>query len=184
MRFGRIITSLLTGALLSLLLPAIPVSAGDESSVDAEVEVLPEGGMSYGASVQGFHRTLFARWALGGPDDRGALILMNGWVSIKLENTVSDAGIVSVWVANHGWHNSQMRVYVSADGRKWKQAGNEKVTTADFQRYDFTGSFGEVRYIKVSRSGGRWSFLSLDAAGAKGGDSQEEITSSKSKKLK
>lgn len=166
----RIITILLIEAVLLLALPITPVNADDEASTDAEVEVVPAGGMSYGAKVVDSHSTLLPVQALGEPDSQGAVILLNGWISLELKDNVSNTTTISVWAANGGWQSSNMKVYVSADGKKWKQAGREKVESGDFQRYDFTGSFGNVKYIKVERSGGLLSWLRLDAVGAKGGD--------------
>jgi hypothetical protein len=166
----KMVAAGLVGLMVFLMLPGWPVMAADETDVEAEVEVLPGGGISYGARVTGFRHTLFPRLALGEPDNWRAFIFRNGWISIRLKDDVNDASMVSIWAANRGWHYSNIRVYVSADGKKWKRVGNEKVTSADFLRYDFTGSFGNVRYVRVNRSGWPWSFLQLDAVGAKGGD--------------
>lgn len=155
---------------LALLLPAAPVMAGDETSVEAGVQVLPGETLSYGASLAGFRSTMLPAWALGEPDGRGAFIFFNGWISLKLEDSVASAAKLSVWAANRGWWSSVIKISVSSDGRKWKPAGEAKVVSADFLRYDFTGSFGDVSYIMVERSQGPWSWLLLDAVGAKGGD--------------
>jgi hypothetical protein len=168
--FKKLITAVLAGLLVVLLISGAPVKAEDETDVDAEVEVLPGEGISFGTEVFGFRSVLFARWALGEPDRWGASIFRNGWLSIELENNVSDADTISIWAANRGWWPSHMKIYVSADGRKWEQVGNEKVTSAGFQRYDFTGNFGGVKYVRVNRNGWPWSWLCLDAVGAKGGD--------------
>jgi hypothetical protein len=166
----KLITAILAGLLLVLLVSGAPVKAEDETDVDAEVEVLPGEGISYGSEVVGLRSVLLARWALGEPDGWGAFIFRNGWLSIELEDNVSDADMISVWASNRGWWPSRMKIYVSANGKKWKQVGNEKVTPPGFHRYDFTGSFGDVKYIRINRSGWPWSWLLLDAVGVKGGD--------------
>ena len=171
--YKKSLTILLVGLMVLLLVPWMPVMADDESSTDAQVEVLPESG-SYGASVIESENTLFPSWALGNPDGRGAFILWKGWISMELEDSVLNAHTISIWAANSGWGASHMNIYVSADGSTWTQVDKEKVVSADFLRYDFSGSFGDVRYIKVSRSGGRWSFLRLDAVCAKGGDESQQ----------
>ncbi len=170
MNIKKLITAMLAGLLVVLLVSGAPVKADDETDVDAEVEVLPGGGISYGANVVEFRSVLFPRWALGEPDGWGAFIFRNGWVSIELENNVPDASLISIWAANIGWWPSNIKIYVSADGKRWKHIGNEKVTSANLLRYDFTGSFGDVKYIKVVRNGWPWSWLRLDAVGAEGGD--------------
>ena len=175
MNCKKSLTSVFIGLLVLLLFSGIPVWADDESTTDAQVEVLPEETGSYGASVLGSKLTLFPSSALGRPDDGGALIFWKGWISIKLEDTEVDAHKVSVWADNSGYWNFFMNisVYVSADGVKWKKIG-EKNVYGDFLRYDFIGSFGNVRYIKVSRNGGPWSILRLDAVYAEGGDNSNK----------
>jgi len=168
--FRKSLTTVLIGLLVLLLVSGMPVMADDESSTDAQVEVLPGEAGSYGISVIESRRTLFPSSALGEPDGRGAFILWKGWISMELEDSVLNAHTISIWAANSGCGASHMNIYVSADGSTWTQVDKEKVVSADFLRYDFSGSFGDVRYIKVSRSGRRWSFLRLDAVCAKGGD--------------
>jgi hypothetical protein len=165
----QILTTIFVGLLVVLLISGAPVKAEDGTDVDVEVEVLPAGGTNYAAKVVGSRSILLPRLALGEPDGWSAFVFRNGWILLELKSSVSDVETISVWAANRGWHSSNMRIYVSADGKKWKPAGNEKVKSADFLKYDFTGSFGDVKYIKVDRSGGPWSWLRLDAVGAKEG---------------
>ena len=170
MNFRKSLTTVLVGLLVLLLLCGTPAIADDETTTEAEVEVLPGEAGSYGISVIESQRTLFPSSALGEPDGWGAFIFWNGWVSMELEGSVLNAHTISIWAANSGWWPSNMKIYVSADGSEWTRVGGEKVVSAGFLRYDFSGSFGDVRYIKVSRSGRRWSFLRLDAVCTKGGD--------------
>lgn len=172
--FKKSLTTVLVGLLVLLLVSGMPVTADDGTSTEGKVEVLPGEAGSYGASVIESENTLFPSWALGNPDGRGAFILWKGWISMELEGSVPNATTISIWAANSGWGASHMNIYVSADGSTWTQVDKEKVVSADFLRYDFSGSFGDVRYIKVSRSGGRWSFLRLDAVCAKGGDESQQ----------
>jgi len=160
----------LAGMLVALSLPVAPVMAGDETATEAEVEVLPGADLSYGARVVKSRFTLLSRRALGEPDGRGASILWKGWVVIKLESRIPDANKISIWAGRLGWSSVSMKIYASADGRRWRKVGSARVRSTHFQRYDFSGRFGEVRYIKVVWSGGRWSWLRLDAVGAEGGD--------------
>jgi hypothetical protein len=167
---NKLLTTVLTRLVIVMTLTGGPVMADDETSTEAGVQVLPAEAISYGARVTGSHSALWPIWALGKPDGRGAFILMNGWISLELKKSVLNSNTISILAADMGWQHSNIKIYVSADGRKWKLAGNQKVKSREFQRYDFNGSFGNVKYIKVSRSGGPWSWLRLDAVGAKGGD--------------
>ena len=149
--------------------PAVPVSA-EEGDVDAEVTVTTTSGESYGADVIDSYRVFLSWWSLGVPDNRGAWILYKGWTIIKLESTVTDCEKISIWVAKWGRWSPLFKVYVSSDGSSWQHIGNSKSRSADYTRYDFTGSFQDVKYVKVERTGsGRWSPFFLDAVYAKGG---------------
>jgi hypothetical protein len=163
---------IMVGAILlaALLVGDVPITADDETSTDASAEVLPAGGISYGYRVTGFRNVLFPNWTLGEPDDRGAFLFWRGWLSVELEDTIANADMISIWAANSGWWSTNIKIYVSADGSKWKRIGIEKVKSARFLKYDINGNFGDVCYIKMERSGGRWSLLRIDAVGAKGGD--------------
>lgn len=200
MNFRKGLITVLAGLAVFLLFSGMPATANDESTTDAKVEVLPGEAGSYGASVIESKHTLFPSSALEEPDGWGAFIFWNGYISIRLEGSVPNATTISIWASSPGGRSagmnsadtnsagswsSNMKIYVSADGRKWKQVGSEKVASADFLRYDFSGSFGDVKYIKVSRSGGRWlSFLRLDAVYAKGGDKTDSITNGKKGNLR
>jgi hypothetical protein len=166
----NVLAVILAGLLVAVSLPATPVTADDETATEAEVEVLPGTDLSYGAWVVSSRFTLFRWRVLGEPDYRGASILWNGWAAIKLERRVPDANKISIWAGRLGWSSAVMKIYVSADGRRWRKVCSANVRSSHFQRYDFYGRFGNVQYIKVSRSGGRWSLLYLDAVGAEGGD--------------
>ncbi len=159
------------GLMVMLLVPGVPLAAADDdTSVVAEVEVVAEGTISYGASVVKSKSALLPILALGEPDGWGAFVFGNGQIIVELEDEVVDAGTVSVWMANNGWGFSNVTIYASPDGKNWTAAGQEIVVPRDFVRYDFNGSFGDVKYIHVDRKGGRLSWLLLDAVGAKGGD--------------
>jgi hypothetical protein len=166
----NVIVVLVAGLLVSVLMPSAPLIADDnETSVTAEVEVLEGSGFSYGAVLIGFWNTWWSSWSLGKPDGRAATVMFNGWINIKLKDSVTDARMISIRAANHGWWPSDMKVSVSADGHQWKSVGNAMVKKNDFQSYEFTGSFGNVKFIKIERRGTPFSWLVLDAAGAKGG---------------
>jgi hypothetical protein len=165
-----LITVLLAGLLLVLTLPAGQVYAEDESSMEAQVEVVSGAECSYGDTVTGMWNTLFAFRALHEPDHYPAYIFHKGWISIRLEDTVKDADTVSIWAGSSGRPDSRIRVYVSKNGRHWTQVNDIKVTHPGIAGYDTTGNFGDVRYIKVEHKGGRWSYIRLDAVCAKGGE--------------
>jgi len=146
-------------------------ATGDETSVDAEVTVTSNVNQSYGDSVFASSRVLAPRWALGEPDNFGSYLFMRGWISIELEGTVADCSDISVWLAKRGWHSSRFKVYVSSDGSNWAYAGGGTCKSQGYIRYDFSGAFGGVKYIKVERDRNwSWSIILLDAVWAKGGD--------------
>jgi hypothetical protein len=165
--------------LLAIILVGLPLSAGqlyaedDETSMDAQVEVLPSVICSYGASVIGVKYTLMPFWALREPDYRTAYIFWRGEVSIKLKNTVKNTETISVWAAGGGRPAARMKVYVSKDGRRWKQVNNVKINRSHITAYDTTGNFGDVGYIRIEHQGGRWTYLRLDSVCAKGGDTSK-----------
>jgi hypothetical protein len=172
MKTGKAIIVLLSGILITFLaVQAVPAAADDgETSVQAQVEVLEKEDIIYGARVTGSWNVWMAYWALGKPDGWGAMVLFNGWISLALKTRVTDAAKVVVRVAKKGWWPCGIKVWVSADGWRWKHTGNSQVWDSDYHDYEFTVNQGNVRYIKIERTGGPWSWLSLDAAGVKGGD--------------
>ena len=156
--------------LVELFFSGSMVLSDEEGSVDAEVEVLPGGNASYGASVSEDLRTLLAHRALGAPDQKGAFIMRRGWVSLELEGVVKGCDTISIWSARRGWGRSDFNIYASTDGSSWVYIGSGACESRKYTRYDFNGVFGDVRYIKVEHSSPRpWSFITLDAVWAKGG---------------
>jgi hypothetical protein len=170
---SKLLTVVLAGLVIVIALSGGLVMADDVTSTVAGVQVLPGENITFGARVIGINSVLLPGRALGEPDGRGAIILLNGWISLELKKNVLLTNTIIIWVANIGWQSSNMKVYVSTDGKKWKLVDDKKVTSANFKRYDFISNFGNVKYIKVSRSGGPWSWLLLDAVGAKGGDTHK-----------
>jgi len=165
-----IISILLLGVILVVGQHAVPIYAADEP-IDVTVTVTSTSPESYGKNVLASSRVFLSRWALGEPDSRGAWMLWRGWVSIELEDVITDCGDISIWTAKRGWKSSVFKVYASVDGSNWKHIGGGKCTTRSYTRYDFSGAFGDVKYIKVQRNAsGRWSTILLDAVRAKGGD--------------
>jgi hypothetical protein len=167
----HLMTVLLAGLLLVLTLPAVQVCAEDESSMEAQVEVVSGTEGSYGGSVAGMWNTFFGFWALHEPDYYPTYIFHRGWISIRLEDSVKNTDTISIWAGNGGRPYSRVRVYVSKNGRRWTQVDNIRLTHWGITEYDTTGNFGDVKYIKVEHKGGRWSYVRLDAVWAKGGDS-------------
>ena len=125
---------------------------------------------SYGASVAGSFGVSSSDATLGEPDGSGAAMSRGSWLSIKLEDTITDCSDISIWVARGGRKSSRFKVYTSADGSTWKRIGGGKCTSGSYTRYDFSGAFGDVMYIKVSYDGSRSAKMLLDAVLAKGGD--------------
>lgn len=144
--------------------------ASDESSVDAGVTVVSPANESYGDRVIDADETLLSWLALDEPDYLCAAVFRNGGMKMELEAVVSNADTVSIWAADVGLWHSNVKVYVSENGKRWQKIASLKVKSTENQRYDIYGSFGNVRYIKVERNGTPLSFLMLDAVRAKGGD--------------
>ena len=149
---------------------AVPTYASDEP-IDVTVTVTSSSPESYGVSVVDSSRVFLPWRALGEPDGSGAWMFQKGWIAIELEGMVTDGSNISIWAAKRGWKSPAFKVYASADGSTWKHIGGGKCTSGSYTRFDFSGAFGDVKYIKVKRNGpGRWSFILLDAVWAKGGD--------------
>jgi hypothetical protein len=161
---------LLLGVVLAAGQYPAPARASDESSVDAEVSVVSSVAESYGAGVAASHRVLLPWRALGEPDASGAWLYSKGWISIELDGAVAGCAEISIWGSGVGWGASLFKVYASSDGSTWTRIGGGKCKSGSYVQYDFRGDFAGVRYIKVARSGSRWSVLLLDAVRAKGGD--------------
>jgi hypothetical protein len=157
--------------LVMALIPAENMTAADdETSVVGEVYVSEPDAYTYGKSVVKSRSTLFAERALGEPDDESAYILFRGMVEIELEDSVAGADTVSIWAANGGFRDADVKVSVSSNGKKWTHAGTVTVNSDTVTRYDINGSFDNVKYIKVDKKGWIFSWLALDAVGVKGGD--------------
>jgi hypothetical protein len=147
-----------------------PVTAEEESSTGAEVNVLDDSSEIYGARVKDYNNVIFPRRALGKPDHFSAWLYRNGWIEIQLKETVTDCTTVNIWAGYIGWKNARIKVYTSSNGKQWKPAGNIKLNESAISRYTFNGDYGYVRYIKVKLTGSRWTLGMLDALSAKGGD--------------
>jgi hypothetical protein len=179
---SRSLFAALAVPVLAGLVYGLPAAAADEASTSADVEVLPGEVFAWTARVVACRNVLFPGWALGAPDNRGAFFVMNGWLELEMSGVVNGAEVVSIWAASHGWQSSNIRIFVSPDGRQWKLAGVVKVRSSRLARYELAGSFGKVRYIKIDRNGGRWSWLLLDAVGVKGGDAGNQGKDDRKKK--
>ena len=156
-------------AIITMALPALPASASDDS-IDAVVTVNSSVNESYGAAVTAAHYVWPTWRALGEPDKRAALIFRRGWIIIELENTITDCQDISIWAARVGWKSPHFKVYASSDGINWDYVGNGKCKSRRYTRFDFSGTYGDVRYIKVERNQAwSWSTMALDAVWAKGG---------------
>lgn len=146
-----------------------PAYSSDDSSDEVTVTATVGPSESYGARVVASSRWVFLPWrALGEPNGRGAWMFHRGWISIELENMVTDCSTISIWSAKRGRGAPYSSVYISSDGSTWTHIGGGKCTSTSYTRYDFSGAFGDVKYVKVKRN---WvaprSVLLLDAVMAK-----------------
>lgn len=165
-----IILAVLLCLLIATALPAWQAIADEETSTNAGVTVVEEANESYGVQVISFRNVWVPGTALGEPDNSGAIFYRNSRMTIRLENMVEDCTTLKIWAGSFGWSNSRLSVYYSADGAEWSYAGNIIPNGYMPSPYSFSGVYGEVEYIRIKRTGSRWSFGILDAVGAKGGD--------------
>ena len=145
------------------------ICIAEEAEFEARVVVLPGGEYSYGTAVIGSKYTLFPSQALGQPDNQSATIMFKGSITIQLGTTISGTDTVSIWATGGGLQSSSMYIYISETGKKWTLIGSQEIVSGEISRFDFTGSFGNVGYIRIERGGWALSWLNLDAVGAKGG---------------
>jgi len=160
---------LLSGGAFCVILVAAywtPTWADDESLLDANVTVTSTAEQSYGASIVASLHTFLPWRALGKPDSRAAWVCKRGRISIELEDTVTDCSSVSIWAARRGWGPLRFSVYVSPDGDNWICAGSARCVSGGYKRYDFSGDFAEVKYVRVKHGGSWWSAILLDAVKA------------------
>ena len=152
---------LLLCVIFSMVQHAVPGYAS-ETFITASVTVTPLV-ESYGASVAGSFGVSSSDAALGEPDGSGATMRRGGWLSIELRGMLTGCTDISIWAAKGGGKFPGFNVYVSADGSSWTQVGSGKCTSRSYTRYDFSGAFGDVQYIKVSHDGSRSAKMLLDA---------------------
>ncbi|MFC1945870.1 hypothetical protein ACFLW1_01580 [Chloroflexota bacterium] len=173
---GIIRVVLLAVVLTSLMplhgMPANGVLAS-EGSMEAGVTVTGGADESYGGSVISSQNVLFSQRTLGEPDGWGAYLFREASLVVEMENVVADCEQFSVWAARRSFWSPRFDVYVSADGASWNNIGSGKCKSVRYTRFDFTGSFGEVRYvwINLSEQPRRFNMFALDAVWAKGGGS-------------
>jgi len=165
-----IVNLLLICVVSAMALYTVPVYA-DEGSVDSEVTVVSPAMDSYGHHVAASSGVFLSWQAIGEPDLYSSWILSRGWISLALESTITDCRSISIWLAKSSWGSARFNVYASPDGSNWTYVGDGSCTSGSYARHDFSGTYGEVRYVRVERGGSwSWSILLLDAVYAKGGD--------------
>jgi len=130
---------------------------------------------SYGKNVHSRRNVLYARGALGEPDDRGALMYKNAKIVIKLEDTIPNCEKVSVWVRRVAGQAPKFTVEVSSDGKNWTKIGAETCTSFGWTLYGFNVNEEDVKYIRITKPGSssrRWwqqlKLMGLDAVYAGG----------------
>jgi PKD repeat protein len=141
-----------------------------------EVECPPCGPTaSYGKNVHSQRNVLYARGALGEPDDRGALMYRHARIAIKLEDTIPNCEKVSVRVRRVAGQAPKFTVEVSSDGKSWTKIGKKTCTSFGWTLYDFNGNWDNVKYIRITKPGSssrRWwqqlKLMGLDAVYAEG----------------
>lgn len=124
---------------------------------------------SYGESVYYKKNVRLAWRSLEEPDNKGAILTRKARIAIELEETVPGCNNVSVWVRKLAVRKVKFDVYVSSDGTDWTKIGSETCKFGWWKRYDFSGEFGDVRYIAIKKPGTWWKprIMGLDAVYAK-----------------
>ncbi|KAF5430976.1 PKD repeat-containing protein [Candidatus Methanophagaceae archaeon] len=155
---------------------AVNESNETNNCLATEVECPPCGPTaSYGKNVHSQRNVLYARGALGEPDDRGALMYRHARIAIKLEDTIPYCEKVSVRVRRVAGQAPKFTVEVSSDGKSWTKIGKKTCTSFGWTLYDFNGNWDNVKYIRITKPGSssrRWwqqlKLMGLDAVYAEG----------------
>ncbi len=141
------------------------VDESDETNNCLENTFAVEGEQSYGDSVYAKKNVRIAWRALDEPDNRGAILFRNAKIAIELEETVPACKDVSIWVRKVAVHPASFDVAVSSDGVSWTVIGSETCNSWMWTEYDFSGDWGDVKYIGITKPGTWWKprIMALDA---------------------
>lgn len=91
--------------------------------------------------------------AAGAPDLTMATMRFAGSMELELDANVPVCSTVSLWVSADSLPHT-LEVYTSQNGKKWIYAGACSLTQTAYSRYDISGQFGDVRYVKVAWKNG------------------------------
>jgi hypothetical protein len=152
------------------------ISEGDCDDNNAAVNPGAICGECYGESVLSSSDYVFYPTdALHEPDGATARLYYDERsLSVELECTISDCTNVSIWAVWGGlpqppWPLS-FDLYVSPNGADWTKIGSDTVGPWDsLRQYDYSGNFGDVRYIRMDTrhepgpTDGPPRFIALDA---------------------
>ncbi|MDY6932355.1 MAG: hypothetical protein SVJ22_10635, partial [Halobacteriota archaeon] len=125
------------------------IEIDSDKSVSAHFSEMSGELESYGYEILSFKKVKNPELALEEPDDEGAKIKKNGKIKIEFASEIEDCDTVSVWASGK---STKLEVFVSEDGSNWTKIGSKKCISDDFEEYNFTGNFGDVRYIKYKRT--------------------------------
>ena len=125
---------------------------------------------SYGESVRYETNVWQSNRTLDEPNNRGAYMYRDSEIAIELEDTIPECEKVSVWVRRFAFIPPSFDVAVSSDGENWTTIGSETCYSFRWTRYDFTGDWGNVKYIRIIKLGEprRPKLMGLDAVYAEG----------------
>ncbi len=137
----------------------------DETNNCLENTFAVEGAQSYGGSVYSSKNVVLGWNALGEPDDFGAIFFRNAKIAIELEETVPASKNVSIRVRKVAVHPTSFDVLVSSDAVNWVTIGSGTCDSRMWTEYDFSGDFGDVKYIGIRKPGKWWrpKIMALDA---------------------
>ncbi|MHB1007624.1 MAG: hypothetical protein ACYC3S_18580 [Chloroflexota bacterium] len=145
-----------------------PVARGAEGMIEASVTVVEPARDAYTSAVLGCTRCLRAEAATGAPDGESSILFHNGEIELTLSQPIFACDRLTIWAAGIGWGPSHYRVFVSADGKHWRDVG--RIEMGGQSAPDIVvDEFGTVRFIKVVRSGWALGAVLLDAIRAEGG---------------
>ena len=155
---------------------AVKESNETNNCLEDEYECPPCGPTTgYGKKVHSQRNVLYARGALGEPDNSGALMYRHARIAIKLEDTIPNCEKVSVRVRRVAGQAPKFTVEVSSDGKSWTKIGKKTCTSFGWTLYDFNGNWDNVKYIRITKPGSssrRWwqqlKLMGLDAVYAEG----------------
>ena len=125
----------------------------NEVSLTASVTVKASTIESYASKIVRSSKVTDPGNAIGAPDLAMATMRFAGSIELELNASVPACSTVSLWVSANSLPLT-LEIYISQNGKKWIYAGACSLTQTAYSRYDISGRFGDVRYVKVAWKNG------------------------------